>query len=249
MGDAIMKKWFMFLCTIIIICSWQFTISAASNINLKVDTVTSEKGKTVDVPIIISGNTGIAGGILDITYDKELTLTGIKRGTAFSDLDFTPPKHLTSYPVRLLWDGIDADCTNGTIAILTFTAPDKIGAFNITATYRKGDFYDGDMEDLEISITNGQINVSDGDKKNEIIVNKNDDFNVSLVSNKKISGTLIVALYDDTDRLIEVNTYPAMETMKIPLGNAASAEYVRFMWWDSLDNLMPFADSKKLLLN
>lgn len=243
-----MKKWCIYLCAILMICTLQISVNASSNISLKIDTVTCEKGKTVDVPIIVSGNTGIAGAIIDITYDKELTLVGINRGTAFTNLDFTQPNHLTSYPIRLLWDGVDADKTNGTIAKLTFTVPDKTGNFDISATYSKGDIYDENMEDLDVVITNGMITVTDNNA-NQIEVNQNNGFNVTLKSKDEISGVLIVAWYDNNDRLLKVKSYPAADTMTVPFEDVSSTKYVRFMWWDSLDNLKPFTESKKLSIS
>ncbi len=82
----------------------------------------------VEVPIEVSGNTGILGMKLEIAYDEGLTLKDIERGEALSTLEFTNPAKdggdLSTLPageVNLLWDGQEgADTSNGVIAVLTF---------------------------------------------------------------------------------------------------------------------------------
>ena len=47
------------------------------------DSVTAEAGATVDVPIRITGNTGILGAKITVQYAEGLTLTKISAGEAF----------------------------------------------------------------------------------------------------------------------------------------------------------------------
>ena len=76
----------------------------------------------VEVPIEVSGNTGILGMKLEIAFDEGLTLKGIERGEALDTLEFTAPRDLPEdNAVSLLWDGeTGTDTSNGTIAVLTF---------------------------------------------------------------------------------------------------------------------------------
>lgn len=240
-----MKKYISFFCIIMIL--GVFRIAAhAENISLKIDEVTCSPGESVSVPISISGNTGIAGAIIDITYDKELTLTDINKGTAFNALTLTLPKYLTSYPLRLLWDGESADISNGAIAVLTFTAPEKAGTFKISASYAKGGIYDGDLNDLDVTIINGSISTET--IKPKIIVSGESELNITLVNTETITGTVITALYDSEERLIEVKTYSAKQNITAAFEKANKGKYAKVMWWDSLEHLMPLAEAEKSAL-
>ena len=53
---------------------------------MAVDTMTVSPGQTVEVPIRLSGNTGLAGIRLTISYSQSLTLTQITKGEALSTL-------------------------------------------------------------------------------------------------------------------------------------------------------------------
>ena len=89
--------------------------------------VTAQPEESIDVPVYISGNTGICGATLRITYDESLTLTQITQGDALSELSMTKPGNLTANPFNLVFDGIEQDNTNGLFFTLTFTAPQQKG--------------------------------------------------------------------------------------------------------------------------
>lgn len=84
-----------------LICLLLIPVSAvyANNTEINIGNITAVGGKTVDVPITLSGNTGICGANIVISYDKALSLTGITKGSALSTLTMTnpeasPPTHL-----------------------------------------------------------------------------------------------------------------------------------------------------------
>ena len=110
------------------LCLWMLlgnrnVFADTSKVNLTVGTVTAGKEDSVTVPISISDNHGICGASISVTYDKALTLTGIQGGDGLSSLTMTRPGDLTANPVIILWDGVNADTSNGNIALLTFTVP------------------------------------------------------------------------------------------------------------------------------
>ena len=129
-------------------------------VNLTVGTVTAGKEDSVTVPISISDNHGICGASISVTYDKALTLTGIQGGDGLSSLTMTRPGDPTANPVIILWDGVNADTSNGNIALLTFKAPETEGNYPVTVSYEDGDIVDGDLNAVELNIINGSINVA-----------------------------------------------------------------------------------------
>lgn len=126
---------------------------------LTVNQVKTEKNANVDVPIRISNNTGICGVTLMVSYDEKLELVNVSRGEALSTLEMTKPGNYQTNPVKILWDGMEADNTNGEIVVLTFRTPNEEGVYPITVKYENGDIIDGQLTPVELDVTNGMITV------------------------------------------------------------------------------------------
>lgn len=147
------------------LCLWMLlgnrnVFADTSKINLTVGTVKAGTADTVVVPISIADNTGICGASISVSYDKALTLTDIQGGDGLSSLTMTRPGDLTANPVIILWDGVNADASNGNIALLTFTVPEIEGDYPVTVFYEDGDIVDGDLNAVELNVVNGSINVA-----------------------------------------------------------------------------------------
>lgn len=144
-----------------------------------IGSVTGKGGQTVNVALDLKNNPGVAGMILKLSYDSNLKLTNVTSGSALSGLTFTAPGDLSANPVNLLWAGMDADFANGTIAVLTFEIPDGLeeGTYEIKASYSAGDIYDDNLEDIDVNIVNGAVNVKNvmlGDASGDGIINAKD---------------------------------------------------------------------------
>ena len=65
-----MKKYFYMILQSILICLLLIPVNAvyASNTEINIGNITAVGGKTVDVPITLSGNTGICGANIVISY-------------------------------------------------------------------------------------------------------------------------------------------------------------------------------------
>lgn len=146
-----------------LICLLLIPVSAvyANNTEINIGDVTATGGETVEVPIILSGNSGICGANIVISYDKSLQLTGITKGSALSSLSMTKPGSIVSNPFAVVWDGMEADSTNGTIAILTFKTPSNAGKYSINVSYDEGDIVDGTLSPVNVTLKNGSITVED----------------------------------------------------------------------------------------
>ncbi len=152
-----MKKVISLLLALLLLCSALPVSAAGEEIAIAVGTVNAQKGQSVSVPITISGNTGICGARFAIAYSQKLKLTGVDKGMAFSSLTLTKPGDFSANPIYLVWDGMDADSSNGVIATLTFTVPQESGTFEITASYEEGDITDGDLQEISPAIQNGSV--------------------------------------------------------------------------------------------
>lgn len=132
----------------------------SEDITITVGSISASAGETVTIPISIENNTGIAGATLTITYSPKLTLTNAVNGTAFSSFVFTHTEGLHN-PSNLMWDSQDGEVSeDGVIANLTFTVPSgaRVGdRYEVKCTYRNGDIFNADWEDLEPVIIDGAI--------------------------------------------------------------------------------------------
>lgn len=152
-----------FLC-FIMLCS-NVVFAASENVpTITIAQVTAGEEETIDLPVTISNNTGICGATISVSYAEGLTLTAVQAGTAFKGLVLTKPGNLSVSPVKLLWDGVDADQSNGEIVILTFRKPEQAGVYEVSAGYVSGDVIDGDLNPVELNIISGSITVESAEE-------------------------------------------------------------------------------------
>ena len=156
-----MKKYFYQILLSLLTCLLFTSLNAtANNTELYIGNITATEGETVEVPVILSGNTGICGANIRIAYDSNLQLVGITNGSALSTLTMTKPGDMTSNPFTLVWDGMEADYTDGTIAVLTFKVPSNVGKYNVSLSYDEGDIVNNTLTPVSVGLKNGSITVS-----------------------------------------------------------------------------------------
>lgn len=209
---------------------------------ISIGSVTAKAGSQVKVPISISGNTGICGASLKISYDNILVLSDISAGTALSSLVMTKPGNISSNPFKLVWDGLDADSSNGTIAVLTFTTPTEAGSYNISAAYSDGDIVDGDLSPVDMKINQGQIKVEAAESATVEIGGKQVNLPEIISSN-----SILIAFYENGGTIISVKNYSAKD-FPIKITNTQNAAYAKVMVWESLNTLKPVCDAQTVNL-
>ena len=165
---TIAKRFIACLCVISMMFS-MMVFAQASGMQITVDTKTftqANEEETVEVPITLSGNTGILGMTLQVSHTEGLTLTNVAGGTALKSLTFTAPGDFSANPFNLVWDGMaSADTTNGVIAILTFTvSKSTVKDYEINVSLDSG--FDGGLYDISIPSSKGLISVTEKPKEN-----------------------------------------------------------------------------------
>ena len=115
----------------------------------------------VAVQVTLEENPGISNVRFIFAYPEGFTLKRIQRGDALSTLHFTPPGNLTANPVTPIWDGTEADTSNGVVVTLTFDISDQVkpGDYAVTVSYKKGDLLDGELEDMDIELVQGGVTI------------------------------------------------------------------------------------------
>jgi len=129
--------------------------------SIVVGNVTGKAGDTVEVKVTLSDNEGIAGMVLNLTYDEELTLVEAVQGDALPNMAFTAPGDYSKNPVNLVWDAMEADASNGHIVTLKFQISEDAEErdYEVNLSYKPGAICDNDMNDVDFTITNGVITV------------------------------------------------------------------------------------------
>lgn len=150
--------------------------------NVKVGSTNAAPGDTVQVPVVIEGNPGILGAVLQITYDDGLNLVNATNGNAFAPLSLTKPGSLAS-PCKFTWDGVDieaADVRDGEILVLTFEVSESVAsgtALNVVVSIDNGAFLDRNLNGVPVACSAGSVSVADfmaGDLDGDKIVNSRD---------------------------------------------------------------------------
>ena len=115
----------------------------------------------VAVQVTLEENPGISNVRFIFAYPEGFTLKRIQRGDALSTLHFTPPGNLTANPVTPIWDGTEADTSNGVVVTLTFDISDQVkpGDYAVTVSYKKSDLLDGDLNDIDIELVQGGVTI------------------------------------------------------------------------------------------
>ncbi len=130
---------------------------------IKVKDVKASAGETVKIPVIISNNPGVAGAKITISYDSALELVSASSGEAFNGLYYTKPGAYTS-PCGFTWDSeSEVASDDGTILYLEFKVSEdakKGDKYNIGCTYREGDVYDADLNDISLEVIGGSITIN-----------------------------------------------------------------------------------------
>ena len=127
---------------------------------ITVGSIEAQPGGSISVPIELENNTGICGAVISVKYSDGLVLTDIQKGTALPSLVMTRPGDYTANPFNLVWDGMEQDVENGTLAILTFTVPETPGTYDIEAFYDpEGGIVDGNLNPVTPVIIQGSITV------------------------------------------------------------------------------------------
>ncbi|MBQ1947827.1 MAG: hypothetical protein II359_04385, partial [Clostridia bacterium] len=126
---------------------------------LTVESRETEAGASVKIPLMLSGNTGICGATFRIQYHAALSLSGIETGTALQSMTMTKPGDMSANPFNLVFDGLEEDSTNGSIAVLTFAAPTTPGVYPVEISYAEGDVVDGILNPVSLRMNSGSITV------------------------------------------------------------------------------------------
>ncbi len=159
------KRFIACLCIISMILSMVISVQAAET-KIEVGSATfvcADGTETVEIPLTLSGNTGIVGMQLNVEYTDGLTLINApEQGEALQSLNFEVGGTLSENPYGLMWEGKKADSTNGVLTVLKFSVPKNTAKdYSINLTGIKA--LDDAMGSVNISVVNGKISITKRD--------------------------------------------------------------------------------------
>ena len=182
-----------------------FGISAADEPTMTVSTVTAERGQTVTLDVVVSGNPGMNAAVLKPVYDETaLELVSMK----FNMTDFNGQEQ---YGKNAVWAASSDNTSNGTFLTLEFNVLEgaSVGTTEVTLSNVDGYLKDGAVsnsaaETVNYKVVAGGVNVFDPTAP---VINVSTVYglpgdtvtvSVSLANNPGIMAAAIKAVYDDS---------------------------------------------------
>ncbi|MBQ9437477.1 MAG: Ig-like domain-containing protein, partial [Lachnospiraceae bacterium] len=145
------------------------SLKASGKALIEADEVTGEKGKTVQIPVRLTENPGIAAAMFEVTYQKDvLTLTGVDKGEVLSSGTFN------AYADTGTIQWYDTKSADGTGVLFTLNfqvaADAKDGEYPISLAIKGGpeNLTDINYDNVDYAITNGKVTI--GDPKPSVIL-------------------------------------------------------------------------------
>lgn len=240
------------------------TLAAESrNIKFEVGNVSAKAGEYVDVPIVITENTGVAGFNVVLEYDNsKLTPVSIEKrladGTLTSNIqqggDLSRFKNITAY-----WVNPSNVTHTGEAFVVRFKLNEGAeGKLPLTLTYEVGDICDQNYADLAVEIVNGSIEIAHKEAY-PYTVNAITAQNVSgervrvkanMTKNAACDGenVFVIAVYRDgviADMLFMEATFAVGQT--VSLGGtieAKNGDVIKAFVWESLENIIPVSNTE-----
>ena len=182
-----------------------FGISAADETTMTVSTVTVERGQTVTLDVVVSGNPGMNAAVLKPVYDETaLELVSMK----FNMTDFNGQEQ---YGKNAVWAASSDNTSNGTFLTLEFNVLEgaSVGTTEVTLSNVDGYLKDGAVsnsaaETVNYKVVAGGVNVFDPTAP---VINVSTVYglpgdtvtvSVSLANNPGIMAAALKPVYDDS---------------------------------------------------
>lgn len=121
--------------------------------------VWGKAGTMVEVNVTITGNPGLLGAVVNVSWDEKLTLIKASSGSAFADLAYQEPSKFSHTGTNFVWYGLELETvSDGTILTLTYQISEDAqewDQYGIYLTCKSSDFYDQNQNTVNVSTVNG----------------------------------------------------------------------------------------------
>ncbi len=133
----------------------------ASQPIISVEDVWAASGSTVEVNVAISGNPGIYGATLTISWAEGLELVDAESGDVFNGLSYQEPSRYVSTGTNFIWYGTRLrEIKDGTVLKLTFEVAEDVEESAVLAINVTGDaLTDAEDNTVTASYENGSVRI------------------------------------------------------------------------------------------
>lgn len=160
------------VCIALLIATVGMSIFAAIQPTVYADSINTNAGQTVRIPVLISNNTGMAGAKLQFSYDEtKLTPISVESGDVFSNglqdniEGDAQPGSFNVYWASATGDNVSAD---GVLFYINFNVESSAyGSSVLGISYDKADTFDEDFNDVSLKCEDVNIEIL-----NESLANK-----------------------------------------------------------------------------
>lgn len=161
-----LKKWLAFIMIaallVVGIDGGKTTIQAAENPKVYADNVSAAAGDEISIPVKISGNTGIMGLGMKVTYDRDvLTPQSVTIGAVLKGTFDHNAAEAEGDSFDILWAGTENISADGELFVMTFQVAEdaKAGATEIALSYSQEDTFQESYEDVALDCQNITVTV------------------------------------------------------------------------------------------
>ncbi len=197
----------------------EFTVKAAKTLG--------KPGAVVTVDVMLENNPGVALLGFNIGYDgNAMKLKSVQNGEIFEEII---EGNLQKNPYMFTcMNGSGNKNESGQLISLSFEIAGSCPSGSYEVTLSGAEAYDINESAVGLGTANGKVVVS-GSAVSAVGVN---------IPNYKKGGTVAAAGYDESGRLIGINTYAAAETVNVSVIEGCS--YMKVMHWN-MDKIQPLS--------
>ncbi len=175
-----------------LLCATLCNVLAVASAEFQFSSIEAQAGETVNVNISIVNNPGIASVKLKVQYSDDLILNSIVYNTALGGQS-QQPQTLTS-PVTLNWYNGAANTEGDMVyATLSFTVKENAapGDKLITATFNPNDIFNSDLDNVDFTVIDGKITVSEvlEEIEGDVTIDRDTDSDTAYIPNIALGTT------------------------------------------------------------
>lgn len=248
------------------ISSKNITVTKLPSITLE---LIEDNGNTVKIAAEIAENPGISSALLKLKYPKSaLSYIDIEKGAMLNNGICNI--HETDDGLNILWINANNSYENGKLFAVNLSRNGDYEAdVPISVTYSSGDIINDSFDDVNPKLNNASITLSDNTKEYGMSILEND----VIYSETKVEGKvklhiqsdennktadLIVAIYDEEGRLLAIRTNDVTlssgsNNIVVDVAAVITELYgsvtVKFLLWESTDDVEPLCGSELFVLN
>lgn len=230
-----------------------YSQSASNAVRLYADNAEGKRGETVSIPVKISGNSGIMGFGLKVTYDKDamtpVSVNGAAELKGCFDNSISTSK---TNSFEIFWAGSENMTFNGVIFTVSFRLNENAsGDYKIGLTCLEDDTFDESWntvnlvcEDVKVTARASQTEITPSESDGSFVVSnvkalrgKTADVTVSVKNNPGIIAAKLNISYDTSKlKLIKVTNGTVMGGSLFDAGNNLAVSPYSVCWNDTESN-------------